>query len=83
MSIDLKTEVAAVVAVRWDEFAARHPNLARVIDQHLVVESAVSHLRTDPAYQHAIANARSAGAGVETIVTLIDKFVSAWLEKLV
>ena len=63
MSIDLKTEVAAVVAIRWDAFAERHPHLSRVIDQHLLVESAVSHLRTDPAYQHALANARAAAAG--------------------
>lgn len=83
MSLDLKTEVAAAVAIRWDDLANRHPRLARVIDQHLLVESAVAHLRHDPEYQRAISNARSAGAGIETIVKLIDKYVSIFIDTLV
>ncbi len=83
MSIDLKTEVSAVVAIRWDAFVLRHPKLARVIDQHLLVEHATSYLRLDPEYQRAISNARTAGAGTETIVKLIDKYVSIFLDKLV
>jgi hypothetical protein len=82
MTLDLKTEVAAAVAVRWDGFARRHPKLSRVIDQHLLVEQATSHLRLDPDYQRALANARRANADVETIVKLIDKYVSSFLDKL-
>ena len=83
MTPDLKTEVAAAVAMRWDEFAKRHPKLSRVIDQHLLVEQATSHLRLDIEYQRAITNARNANADVETIVKLIDKYVSLFLDKLV
>ncbi|MBC8105812.1 MAG: hypothetical protein H7Z14_04410 [Anaerolineae bacterium] len=79
----MRTEVAAVVGIRWDAFAAEHPNLARVIDQHLMVESAVSHLRADPAFQTAMTNARAVGAGTEFIVKLIDKYVTKWLTTLV
>ena len=81
--IDLKTEVAAVIAVRWDTFAAEHPNVARVIDQYLLVEAAVSHLRTDPDYLTAMDNARAVNAGEEFLVKLLDRYVSAWLGKLV
>ena len=34
--LDLKTQIAAAVAVRWDEFARSHPILAGVIDQTLL-----------------------------------------------
>lgn len=81
--IDLYTEVAAAVAIRWDEFAIRHPNLARVIDQHLLVASAVESLQRDPTYQATLANARSQGASIETIVRIVDRFVVEWMKKLV
>ncbi len=81
--IDLHTEVAAVVAIRWDKFAERHPNLARVIDQHLLVESAVAALQNDPEYQRVIASARAQGASIDTIIRLLDKYVIAWMAKLV
>ncbi len=83
MTPDLKTEVAAAVAMRWDEFAKRHPKLARVIDQHLLVEQATTHLRLDPDYQRALTNARNGNADIQTIVKLIDKYVSIFLDKLV
>jgi len=80
--IDLKTEVSAVVAIRWDAFAAQHPSLARVIDQHQLVEAATSHLRLDPEYQQSLTAARAAGASAETLVRLIDRYVVVWLGKL-
>lgn len=83
MTPDLKTEVAAAVAMRWDEFAKRHPKLARVIDQHLLVEQATSHLRLDADYQRALTNARNAKADVETIIKLIDRYVAIFLDKLI
>lgn len=83
MSDDLKTHVSASLAVQWDDFAKRHPRLSRVIDQHLLVEQAVRYLRFDPDYQRAMANAQSSGADLETLLKLIDKYLSIFLEKLI
>lgn len=83
MSYDLKTHVSASLAVQWDDFARRHPRLSRVIDQHLLVEQAVSYLRLDPEYQRAMTNAQTAGADLETILKLIDKYLSIFLQKLI
>lgn len=83
MSYDLKTHVSASLAVQWDDFARRHPRLSRVIDQHLLVEQAVSYLRLDPEYQRAMTNAQAAGADLETILKLIDKYLSIFLQKLI
>jgi hypothetical protein len=80
--IDLKTEVSAILAIRWDDFAVQHPALSRVIDQHQLVEAATSHLRLDPEYQQALAGARAAGASAETLLRLIDRYVVVWLGKL-
>lgn len=81
--IDLRTQVAAAVAIRWDDFAERHPNLAKVIDQHLLVESAVESLQRDAEYQAALAAARTQNAPLETVIQIIDKYVIAWLARLV
>ena len=81
--IDLKTEIAAVVALRWDAFAAEHPRLARVIDQHLLVESAARALTLDLDYQKSIANARAVDAGQEVLLKLIDRYVSKFIATLI
>ncbi|GIW77534.1 MAG: hypothetical protein KatS3mg104_2597 [Phycisphaerae bacterium] len=83
MSDDLKTHVSASLAVQWDDFAQRHPRLSRVIDQHLLVEQAVSYLRLNPDYQRAMVNAQSAGADLETLLKLVDKYLAIFLEKLI
>ena len=81
--IDLKTQVSAIVNVRWEDFALEHPNLARVIDQHLVVEQAVSQLRLDAEYQHALSTAQVQGQSLEILVKIVDEYVVKWLKKLV
>ncbi|MDB5326472.1 MAG: hypothetical protein JWM57_2041, partial [Phycisphaerales bacterium] len=46
--IDLKTQVASAVAVRWTDFAAKHPHLAAVIDTSVLIEEAAESLANDP-----------------------------------
>ncbi|HEX8342774.1 MAG TPA: hypothetical protein VF624_17860 [Tepidisphaeraceae bacterium] len=81
--IDLKTEISAVVALRWDAFAAEHPRLARVVDQHLLVESAARALNLDMDYQRSITNARAVNAGQEVMLKLIDRYVSKFIATLI
>ena len=81
--IDLKTKVAAAVAVRWDEFAVRHPALAAVIDQTLLVETAADALANDPEYQEALATARAIEASVDTLVSIVDRYVVKFIGRLV
>ncbi|HEY0007728.1 MAG TPA: hypothetical protein VGB55_03305 [Tepidisphaeraceae bacterium] len=82
-TIDLHSEVAAAVAMRWDDFAAQHPRLASVIDQHLLVESVQQSLKDDADYQRTLANAQACNASLETMAKLIDKYVVKWIAKLV
>ena len=73
----------AALRVRTIVISGNHDSARRLGFGADLIDAAGVHLRTDPAYQHALANARSAEAGVETVVKLIDKFVTVWLEKLV
>ena len=81
--IDLRTEISAAVALRWDDWASRHRALSRVIDQHLLVESALSALNRDVDTQRTLANARAVNASSVTVVKLIDKFVIRFMETLI
>lgn len=53
----LRDIVTARVNVQWSAFAAEHPNLAEVIDRIRIVDSAVTRLRSDPAFQAAMQQA--------------------------
>ncbi|MGN6504214.1 MAG: hypothetical protein ACTHM6_01505 [Tepidisphaeraceae bacterium] len=81
--LDLKTQIAAAVAVRWDEFARSHPILAGVIDQTLLVDNVHDSLNNDPQYQEAMAAARAVEAGLETVVKIIDGYVVQFIAKLI
>jgi len=56
-SINLKDEVQKVLASEWNGFVTRHPRLAEVIDQQLLVAQAVASIADDPEYQRALREA--------------------------
>ncbi|HEX8323595.1 MAG TPA: hypothetical protein VF595_06735, partial [Tepidisphaeraceae bacterium] len=78
-----QTHVAAAVAVRWDDFARRHPALANVIDQTLIIENVADDIAADPAYQEAIAAVRATTVGIEAIVGLVDNGVVRFMQRLI
>ena len=82
-TLDLKTQVSAAVAVRWDDFVARHPQLAGVIDQTLVIENVSDLIAADPQYQAAMQSARMSETGLDVVVGIIDGFVVRFIERLI
>ena len=83
MSIDLKEEVRRAVAGEWSAFAARHPNLAAVLDEHILIDGAIQNLADDPEYQEAMATATAVGAGAEVVSDIVTRFVRRWLQRLI
>ena len=73
--IDLKTQVASAVGIRWSEFTAKHPHLAAVIDTSILIENVVDGLANDPAYQDALADARVAETGLSVLLGVVDQYV--------
>lgn len=82
-TLDLKTQVAAAVAVRWDDFAARHPHVAAVIDQTLVIENVSDLIAADPKYQAAMESARTAETGLTAVISIIDGIVVRFIDRLI
>lgn len=82
-TLDLKTQVAAAVAVRWDDFALRHPHLAGVIDQTLVIENVSDLIAADPKYQAAMESARVAETGLTAVLSIVDGFVIRFIDRLI
>ena len=80
--IQLKDEVRRAISQNWDDFAREHPNLARVIDQELLVESAMRSLVDDPEYRTAMEQSHAVGIGIQAIVSFVDRFVARWLKRL-
>lgn len=53
----LREIVSSRIVADWSAFAAEHPNLAEVLDRTRMVDSAVTRLREDPAFQAAMRQA--------------------------
>ena len=81
--ISVKDEVRKAVRSEWPAFAADHPRLAAVLDETLVVDSAIASLADDPEYREAMATAEAVGAGADVIAGLIQRLVSQFLRRLV
>ena len=80
--INLKDEVQKILAVEWIGFAERHPRLAEVIDQALLVEQATGSIADDPDYQRALREAEGMEWSANIAVELVGGFVKDWLKKL-
>ncbi len=83
ISISLKEQVQKAVAGEWNGFAARHPRLAEVVDQTLLMEQATACLADDPEFRGAMEEAAATGRTAEVVVGLIERFVKDWLKKLI
>jgi hypothetical protein len=81
-SINLKDEVQKVMAVEWRGFAKRHPRLAEVIDQSLLVQQAAASIADDPDYQRALREAEGMEWSAGVAMELVRGFVIDWLKKL-
>ncbi len=81
-TIDIKPLVEAAVHRAWDDFAADHPQLAKVLSEELLVESTLAELDKDPEYQSSITNAAAAGVMAETLGDLVGKLLRQVLNKL-
>ena len=74
MNIDVKEQVRRALAAEWDGFEARHPNLARALDETVLVEPAVQALREDPDYAEAMRTAEEVGAGASVVAFFLAPF---------
>ena len=81
-SINLKDEVQKILAGQWNGFVTRHPRLAEVIDQQLLVEQAVASIADDPEYQRALREADAMDWSAAVAGELIGGFVRDWLKRL-
>jgi hypothetical protein len=81
-SINLKDEVQRILAVEWNGFAERHPRLAEVIDQSLLVEQAAASIADDLDYQRALREAEGLEWSANMAVELVGGFVKDWLKRL-
>lgn len=83
LPISLKDEVIKSLDAEWPAFAARHPNLARVIDRTVVVEQAVACIGDTPEYRDAMEAAALAGATGAMLADIVARFVRRWLTALI
>ena len=82
-TIDVKEQVRRAVASEWPRFEQNHPKLAAVLDETLVVESAVASIADDPEYREAMDAAGAIGTGAEVVASVIQRLVGQWLRQLV
>ncbi|HEX2973368.1 MAG TPA: hypothetical protein VHP11_13620 [Tepidisphaeraceae bacterium] len=83
LQFSLRDEVQKAVASEWKEFVERHPRLAEVIDQTLLVEQTTLSLVDDDEFHNALDAAAVAGATTQTLVELVRQFVQGWLKRLI
>ena len=81
-TIQLKQEVQRAIRSEWPAFAQSHPHLAAVLDETLLVESAVASLVDDAEYQEAMATALAAGVAAQVISDVVQRLVNRWLRSL-
>jgi hypothetical protein len=79
----LKKSVRAAIRVEWEAFAQRHPVLAAVIDESLVVDAALESLSENVEYQETMADAMAMGTAEETMGEFVGRFVKRWFKALV
>ena len=82
LTANLKPEVQKALGVEWEAFRSRHPRLAEVIDQDLLLEQATACIADDAAFRAAIDQAAALGAAAGIIQEAVRKFVGDWMGKL-
>lgn len=79
--IRLQDQVREALRTEWPAFAARHPHLAAVLDETLVVPHLADLLEDDPAYRQAMAQADAAHAAAVALEHA-RRLVLAWLKQI-
>jgi hypothetical protein len=82
LSIDVRDIVRRSVRDEWPGFAERHPRLAAVLEEPVVVEQAIRCLSDEPEYRDALARAAAAGMAAEAVGELVRRCVGQWLRRL-
>lgn len=83
VTVSVREEVQKALAAEWTEFAQRHPRLAAVIDQQVLMEQAAASLGDDPAFRAAMEEAAAAGKAAEIVVEAVRRYVVGFLKRLV
>ena len=81
-TIDLKATIRSAVAAEWPAFAERHPHLAAVMDQDLVVETAADRLADDAEYKETMEAASAIGISAGMVQNYVVDFVAKFLKLL-
>ena len=81
-TIDLKATIRSAVAAEWPVFAERHPHLAAVVDQELLVETAAERLADDPEYKDTMEAASAIGISAANVQDFVVGFVAKFLKLL-
>lgn len=89
-TFDLSSKIADTLSAKWSDFETKHPALAGVIDQSLLVHTAATSMKNDADFQTALTAAKTAGVGqaigqevVQTVLPLVEQYVINFLEKLI
>lgn len=80
-TMDLRQHVRDAIRAEWPKFSRRHPHLAAVLEETLVVPHVADLLEDDPEYRHAMAQADAAQAAAVAIEHA-RRFVIAWLGRI-
>ena len=80
--VELRNRIRSAVEVEWATFAERHPRLAAVLDEDLLVEAAVQSLADDPEFRAAMDQAAAVGMGAQVLGDVAQRYIREWLEKL-
>jgi hypothetical protein len=83
LTVSLRDEVQKALATEWKTFAQRHPRLAAVIDQNVLMEQAVASLADDPEFREAMEGAAAAGLAAGVVVDTVRRYVMEFLRRLV
>lgn len=78
----MREQVRKALGMQWDEFAARHPALARELDQEILTERCVRELREDQGFRDAMRDLDAMPLFVGDIEKVIVRIVGMWLGKL-
>ncbi len=81
-SLEIRQQIRAALMVQWDQFAARHPALAKAIDQDMLTETCMRDLGEDPEFRHAMDMLAVAPLFAPVVEQTVSRLVKLWLGQL-
>lgn len=76
---ELKLHVAEKVKLAWPEFQARHPHLAKAMDEMILTNHIAESLADDPEFQQAIVQAKVVG----TVATVLRDWIREAINRVI